>query len=282
MYLNSLLFPFAGRLLQRNVHTSCVLSDVSVVGEKTRSNPDPDLLRRPEDSSGSKALTISIAMKAYLERAKQHHEFMREKREEYELGKRHLANIMGWNPETITQDNIDEAIRYLLPSGLFEPLARPMMKPPEEVYPKQKAAAFDIQGRPFNSFFYTTKPIYYEYLHDIHAAFISLNKFEDSMLAQGILNPPKEGKIDLLGSQWFTYDEVKRETMEKMTEKEYQYLISTLERLAEHPYSARVKDIFIRYRKKMISVTSQTTVPPLTIDEATGRPFAEHEGKVLQ
>jgi hypothetical protein len=40
----------------------------------------------------------SKAMKAYLERAQEHDEFMKTQREEFELGKRHLANMMGEDP----------------------------------------------------------------------------------------------------------------------------------------------------------------------------------------
>lgn len=34
-------------------------------------------------------------MKAYLERAKEHDEFMKVQTQEFEIGKRHLANMMG-------------------------------------------------------------------------------------------------------------------------------------------------------------------------------------------
>lgn len=46
-------------------------------------------------------------MKAYLERAREHQEFMAEKNFEYQIGKRHLANMMGEDPETFTQEDID-------------------------------------------------------------------------------------------------------------------------------------------------------------------------------
>ena len=36
--------------------------------------------------------------------------------------------------------------------------ARPVMKPPEEIFPKQKDVEFDLEGRPFHPFFYTLKP----------------------------------------------------------------------------------------------------------------------------
>lgn len=50
---------------------------------------------------------VSKVMKAYLERAKEHDEFMKVKDEEFRIGKRHLANMMGEDPETFTQADID-------------------------------------------------------------------------------------------------------------------------------------------------------------------------------
>lgn len=40
-----------------------------------------------------------------------------------------------------------------------------MMKPPEEVFPSNKEAQFDVTGRPFHFLFYTTKPNFYQILH---------------------------------------------------------------------------------------------------------------------
>lgn len=51
-------------------------------------------------------------MRAYLERAKEHQEFMAEKNFEYQIGKRHLANMMGEDPETFTQADVD--VRHYL------------------------------------------------------------------------------------------------------------------------------------------------------------------------
>lgn len=51
-------------------------------------------------------------MKAYLERAQEHSEFMKEKTIEFQIGKRHLANMMGENPDTFTQEDIDVSFIY--------------------------------------------------------------------------------------------------------------------------------------------------------------------------
>ena len=49
-------------------------------------------------------------MKAYLERAQEHDEFMKTQQLEYQIGKRHLANMMGEDPETFTQDDVDVSL----------------------------------------------------------------------------------------------------------------------------------------------------------------------------
>lgn len=50
---------------------------------------------------------ISKAMKVYLERAQEHENFMKRERQEFLIGKRHLANMMGEDPETFTQEDIN-------------------------------------------------------------------------------------------------------------------------------------------------------------------------------
>ena len=46
--------------------------------------------------------------------------------------------MMGEDPETFTQKDTDEALKYLLPSHLFAKDARPVMKHPYEIFPKRK------------------------------------------------------------------------------------------------------------------------------------------------
>lgn len=50
---------------------------------------------------------ISNAMRIYLEKAQQHNEFIQIQEEEFEKGRRHLANMMGIQLENITQEDID-------------------------------------------------------------------------------------------------------------------------------------------------------------------------------
>lgn len=54
-------------------------------------------------------------MQAYLERAREHDTFMKEQKDEFEVGKRHLANIMGEDPLMYEdQEKID-----VRPTGSF-------------------------------------------------------------------------------------------------------------------------------------------------------------------
>lgn len=55
---------------------------------------------------------VSKAMRSYIERAQQHDEFMKVQEHEFKIGKRHLANMMGEDPETFTQADVD--VRYIL------------------------------------------------------------------------------------------------------------------------------------------------------------------------
>lgn len=50
-------------------------------------------------------------MKAYLERAQEHDLFMKTQKHEFEIGKRHLANMMGESAELFeSQEQIDVSL----------------------------------------------------------------------------------------------------------------------------------------------------------------------------
>ncbi|KAJ8948756.1 hypothetical protein NQ318_017925 [Aromia moschata] len=214
---------------------------------------------------------ISKAMKAYLERAQEHQSFMKQQKEEYQIGKRHLANMMGENPETFTQEDIDNAIEYLFPSGLYEKKARPFMKPPEEVFPQRKAAEFDETGRPHHFLFYTGKSYYYQVLHDIVQHINDLYKFEEAMIRKGI-KPDPNLALELSGYQWLTKPELELKLVETIGDKDYDIFISAIERLCVLPYSYRVKDFIMEYRKPLMSQIQNFETPKPQYD-SEGRAY---------
>ncbi|XP_050300757.1 28S ribosomal protein S9, mitochondrial [Anthonomus grandis grandis] len=215
--------------------------------------------------------TVSKAMRAYLQRAQEHDEFMKAQRHEFEIGKRHLANMMGENPETFTQEDIDNAIEYLFPSGLYEKKARPMMKPPEEVFPQRKAAEFDETGRPYHYLFYTSRPNFYGTLHEAVQHIIDLNKFEDNMLKKNLLPDPNLA-LQLSGSRWVTKEQLEKKLVETLTDKEYASFINVMERLASLPYSYKAKDLILSHREDLMSHTETYEAIKAQIGE-DGRQF---------
>ncbi|XP_048266064.1 28S ribosomal protein S9, mitochondrial isoform X4 [Bombus terrestris] len=150
----------------------------------------------PDESEKLTEKKISSAMRAYLKRSENYKEFMKKQIAEYDIGKRYLANIMGIDPENFTKEDVNSAIRYLFPSGLYDREARPMMLHPIDMYGNRKEAEFDETGRPHHFLFYTTKPNYYEILHNIAKSMIHLNETESQLLGRNIQLGP-EHKIDL-------------------------------------------------------------------------------------
>ncbi|XP_065557860.1 small ribosomal subunit protein uS9m-like [Artemia franciscana] len=178
--LNRSLFKVKN-LLSSGINTSWASNEGSTVEKDSFGSPVPyDTSLEPK-----KEQKISKAMEAYLERARKYNAFYKEQLADFEIGKRHLANMMGQDPEFFTQKDIDEAIEYLFPSGLFEPRARPMMKHPDKIFPRRKEAEFDESGRPFHPLFYTVQPNFYQTLSDMVAKLRALDVHEDKMIREG-------------------------------------------------------------------------------------------------
>nr|CAD7395553.1 unnamed protein product [Timema cristinae] len=218
---------------------------------------------------------VSKAMRAYLERARQHGNYELDLVAQpgqqllnYNIGKRHLANMMGEDPETFTQKDIDSAIQYLFPSGIFTPGARPLMKHPDEVFPPRKAAEFDESGRPHHFLFYTSKPNFYQ---DVVEHMNSLNEFEDKMIKKRLLPDPLQA-VNLTGSQWLPKEQLEKLLVESLSDKDYQNFIVLMDRLVEHPYSYRVKSFYEAYRKPLLSQTKTYDIPKPLYD-ADGRAY---------
>ncbi|XP_034117669.1 28S ribosomal protein S9, mitochondrial [Drosophila albomicans] len=214
---------------------------------------------------------VSKAMKAYLKRASEHDEFMKTQHLDFQIGKRHLANMMGADAETFTQEDIDQAIAYLFPSGLYDKRARPAMRSPDEVFPARKAAEFDETGRPFHSMFYTGKPNFFQLLHDIVAETNNLNDLEERMLRRG--NKPDDNqRLETAGFQLLPKEQLERLLVEQIADIEYQNFCSSMDRLIASPYAYKSKAFIERFLKPLMDQSKQLEVPKPKIDEQ-GRQF---------
>jgi small subunit ribosomal protein S9 len=222
-----------------------------------------------------RARTISKSMMSYLKRAREHKEFLLRETKEFERGKRHLANMMGVQPQEMTQADIDDAIKYLFPSGLFDKRARPMMKHPDLLYMAQKDAQFDIEGRPHHYLFYTAKPNYYESLSTLAQHIRDLNKYEDERLAEGILNPPDDGRAIVSNREWLSAEEMGAKFLEPLSEHEHEYMVKCLIHLSKHPYSSRVRTFLEEFSKPLPERSLQLELPEIVRDAQTGLVYTE-------
>ncbi|XP_061571525.1 28S ribosomal protein S9, mitochondrial [Cololabis saira] len=204
-------------------------------------------------------------------------EFFKSQIEEFDIGKRHLANIMGEDPENFTQEDVDRSIAYLFPSGLFEKKARPVMKHPEEIFPRQRAVQWGEDGRPFHFLFYTGKQSYYSLMHELYGKMLNIEKYQDRLRAKGLFS--KDAKQISLGtSRWLIKEELETVVAESISSHDYDRFIQLMERLLSMPYSSTEEEFIQRYRRRLEAQSRQQIVPPLQTDDR-GVAFSTSDGR---
>nr|XP_019960225.1 PREDICTED: 28S ribosomal protein S9, mitochondrial [Paralichthys olivaceus] len=204
-------------------------------------------------------------------------EFIEKEVEEFNIGRRHLANMMGEDPENFSQEDVDRSIAYLFPSGLFEKKAQPLMKHPEEIFPRQRALQWGTDGRPFHFLFYTGKQSYYSLMHEAYEKIQNLEKYQDRLRAKGLFS--KDVKTISLGtSRWLTKEEVDTLLVETVSTHDYNRFIQLMERLLSVPYCGVEEEFVLRYRRQLEAQSRKQMVPPLERDER-GVAFSTSEGR---
>lgn len=203
--------------------------------------------------------------------------FIKKQIEEFNIGKRHLANMMGEDPESFSQEDIDRAIAYLFPSGLFDKKARPIMKHPNEIFPKQRAIQWGEDGRPFHYLFYTGKQSYYSLMHDTYAKMLVIQAHQDRMTTKGLTSDNVK-QISLVGSRWLIKEELEEILVEPISNPDYVRFIQLMERLLMLPYCSIEEEYVLRFRKLLEVESKKQVVAPLEYDER-GVAFSTAEGK---
>ena len=83
-----------------------LLRPLSVCVRTASNSPVPN----SEEFSADKDKKMSRAMRYYLQKRRNYEEFIGHHQAEFDMGKQHLANMMGVDAKTMTQKDIDEAI----------------------------------------------------------------------------------------------------------------------------------------------------------------------------
>uniref|UniRef100_A0A8D3BN08 Small ribosomal subunit protein uS9m n=1 Tax=Scophthalmus maximus TaxID=52904 RepID=A0A8D3BN08_SCOMX len=204
-------------------------------------------------------------------------EYIKKQLEEFNVGKRYLANMMGEDPENFSQEDIDRSISYLFPSGLFEKKALPVMKHPDEIFPRQRAVNWGPDRRPFHFLFYTGKPSYYSLMHDTYDKILKLEKHEDLLKAKELFHLDTKN-ISLGTSRWLTKVEVEELLVEAISPQDYNRFIQLIERLLSMRHCAKEEEFVLRYRRQLEAQSTKQMVPPLETDDG-GVAFSKAEGR---
>ncbi|CAG0923060.1 unnamed protein product [Notodromas monacha] len=276
----SLSYSCQVRLLSSTSHRS----EAAVIPVEKKDRLPPEIQENEE--TGKKPM--SKAMKAYLERAREHELFMAEEKKAFQIGRRHLANMMGLEESSMTQEDMDAAVSYLFPSGLFEPKARPFMRDPEIVFPKRKAAEFDESGRPHHTLFYTQLPNFYGVMHDICRYLEECDSLQSAAFRKARRSGPPgtggpvvikdEDKITVKGTQWLRKPAVEARLLEAIDDKRYAHLTGALDRLLAHPFAHTFKPFIESWRQPMFVDVTLQEVAKEEFDE-DGRKFCRGEAK---
>uniref|UniRef100_A0AAZ3PYM4 Small ribosomal subunit protein uS9m n=1 Tax=Oncorhynchus tshawytscha TaxID=74940 RepID=A0AAZ3PYM4_ONCTS len=156
-------------------------------------------------------------------------EFIKKQVEEFNIGKRHLANMMGEDPETFTQGDINRSIAYLFPSGLFDKKAKPLMK-------------------------------------DTFTKALAVEKHQDRLRGKDLFTQDAK-QISLVGSRWLLKEELEELLVETISEHDYARFIQLMERLLSLPYCSVEEDFVQRYRRQLEIQSSKQQVQPLQYDQ---------------
>lgn len=245
--------------------------------DRAQALADEELVDSVDQATSNRVEMISQAMKNYLMKSREKQKVLDEKIHEYEVGRRHLARIMGEDPENFNQEKIDNALNYLLPSGLLEERARPKMRPPEEMYPKEKAVQFDKAGRPYHFLYYTAKHNYYDVLHAVANKIEELKKAEVALFASG--GQPDYAQNDEFNyTQWESKEIFEQRFLEKLDDEEFKTLTICLNRLVKHPLAYTMKEYINSFRTKLADTITKQHIEPLRYD-VDGRPYQIATGK---
>ncbi|XP_069140069.1 small ribosomal subunit protein uS9m-like [Argopecten irradians] len=229
-----------------------------------------------QSASGEKAKTISNAMRAYLETAVKYEKEKENLSHEYELGRRHLANMMGIHHADFTKEHAKLAVKYLMPSGLFDKKAHPFLLEADDVLPHKKKAQFGRDGRPFHSLYYTTRPNYYQYMHDIVQ---KIQKLDSLMMGSKTALRKAQLPQSVMTSEWLNYEDFKVRTRENVSQTDYERFIRLMDKLLNHALCHEEEEFLMSFRTPLVSTVFFKHKSPEVDDDGKLYYYAEGSRK---
>jgi len=218
-------------------------------------------------------------------------DYIQSKVEEYNLGTRRLALIMGKDPENFSQTDIDEAIKYLFPSDLDDDCV-PKLKHPEEVFPLKTVIETDIHGRPMNTQYFTGNPQYNNLMHEIYEKRLHAQGCHNKKVYEDLVGKKKrdvnktlaeweekDERLNVSGTNWATKDEIEKMFFKgnKLSDDHYYQIREQVARLMDEPMSYMEQDYIMQFRTKNKQVIVKEDIP-VPQQDADGRHFVMATG----
>lgn len=230
--------------------------------------------------SRNKSQKIQSSIKLYLKKVQEYENTLESEREDFERGRKYLAQLMGEDPDTFNQDKIDESIKYLFPSSLFSPKARPKLKPPEEIYPKKKKIQCDSTGRPLHDLFYTRRPQFYSVMHEAVYQLEALKMLYDNVNINKDPSPLKNiNPLILVSTEWLNKAQLEDTLGEAIMDDQFEQWLTLMNRIASHPLAHMASEFIFRYRVNQATSSFQETYPQPELDPETQRYFIKSYGQ---
>ncbi|TNN05545.1 28S ribosomal protein S9 [Schistosoma japonicum] len=187
---------------------------------------------------------------------------------------------MGYDPTHFTTEQVNEAIEYLLPSSLYSKRSRPIFKEPHLVFPPQKKLQCDKNGRPLNSYFYTTHQNFYKIMNEAVYKLEDMNLQVDQSYFNKIIIPSQVNKIRCAASSdYISKADLMNMTNEIISDAQYEQWLVLMKRLTEHPLSYLAEEFLRRFRTQQCDAVSDIELPEPFLDPVTNRKYVQAFGQ---
>ncbi|XP_020630766.1 28S ribosomal protein S9, mitochondrial-like isoform X1 [Orbicella faveolata] len=178
-----------------------------------------------------------------------------------------LAKIMGKDPESFSSQELQEAIEYLMPSGLYAKDCRPLLEDPRKIYRQTVgyAKAMDKNGRPLASAFYSGQVGFHDTLFEIYEQAAKLDASDGDRFLEAVQTSKSETggeELDIDDSEsvevksqpkmrWITKEELQRDLNELLPDKDYEVIVHRLKKLAKHRNALLATPFLLRFLREI-------------------------------
>ena len=149
-----------------------------------------------------------------------------------------------------------------------------------QIFPKQKEAEFDVDGRPYHPFYYCRKPAFVQTMYDI------VEKIEDLTFKadrakrlkveaedEKLINTP----VYLSTTRWMTKEELSALFEDSVNDRQVDELITALERLLENDWSYECEELIFKFRTSVAKIRATEKVCEISKNDQ-GRAYTEYIG----